>query len=41
MSLLEYIQGKLYYDGEEFYFIGSEGMTSYWEVYVDGELQEL
>lgn len=36
ISLLKYFKGKLYYDDEEFENIGSEGMSSYWEIYVDG-----
>ena len=36
MSLLKYSNGKLYYDGEDFYHIGAEGYDSDWEIYVDG-----
>jgi len=36
ISLLKYLNGKLYYDGEEFENTGSEGMSSYWEIYIEG-----
>jgi hypothetical protein len=37
-SLLKYVNGQLYYAGMEFESMGSEGMSSYEEVYVDGLL---
>jgi hypothetical protein len=36
MSLLKYSNGKLYYNGEDFNYIGAEGHDSDWELYVDG-----